>query len=369
MKTGFIESFDKRKIWLYVWDNVKKPKAIVQIFHGMAEHAGRYEEFAKMLNTKGYIVVADDHRGHGKTAGSVENIGKYDGSNIFYDTMHDEMFITKLITEEYKLPVFVFGHSYGSFIAQGYIELISQPISGVILCGSACMKDRIDIFLGRKIAKATMKHKGPDAPAKLVAKMSFGAYDRKVKKGSWLNTDEEEVKKYYADEYCGKTLSAKFYYNFFKALPRIYIKKNLKKIQKNLPILIISGKQDPVGDMGKSVAKLFKLYNHLEMDVRMRLYNDARHEILNEPIKNEVYNSILTFLEGYIVKESLGEKEFERALRISETCKKRKWKLYTQRKIAEKVTTAEDKLELLGKIEKILKTKDEEDFLNKLEEL
>lgn len=368
MKTGFIESFDKRKIWVYVWDDVKNPKAVVQIFHGMAEHAGRYEEFAKKLNSKGYIVVADDHRGHGKTAGSVENLGKYDGSNIFYDTMQDEIYISDLLREEYKLPLFIFGHSYGSFIAQGYIEL-AKPVSGVVLCGSACMKGRPDIFLGRKIAKFIMKRKGPDTPANIIAKMSFGSYDKKVKTGSWLNTDEEEVKKYYADEYCGKTLSAKFYYNFFKALPRIYIKKNLKKIQKDLPMLIISGKQDPVGDMGKSVTKLFKLYNHLELDVRMRLYENARHEILNEPIKKEVYNSVLTFLDGYIIKESLDEKIFERAIRISETCKKRKWKLYTQRKIAEKVSLAENKEEMISKLEKIIKTTDEEGVLNKLEEL
>lgn len=368
MKTGFIKSFDERKIWVYVWDDVKKPKAIVQIFHGMAEHAGRYEAFAKKLNEKGYIVVADDHRGHGKTAGSVENVGKYDGSNIFYDTMHDEMFISDLLLEEYKLPLFIFGHSYGSFIAQGYMTY-AKPISGVILCGSACMKDRLDIFIGRKIAKATMKHKGPDAPANLVAKMSFGKYDKMVKTGSWLNTDEEEVKKYYADEYCGKTLSAKFYYNFFKALPRIYVKKNLKKIQKDLPVLIISGKQDPVGDMGKSVKKLFKLYNHLELDVRMRLYNDARHEILNEPIKNEVYNSVLTFLNGYLIKKSLADEVFERALRISTLCRKKKWKLYTQRKIAEKVANSQNKEEMIEKIEKLVKVTTEEDMLNKLEEL
>ena len=368
MKTGFIESFDQRKIWVYVWDDVKKPKAIVQIFHGMAEHAGRYEDFAKKLNSKGYIVVADDHRGHGKTAGSVENLGKYDGSNIFYDTMQDEIFLSDLLREEYKLPIFIFGHSYGSFIAQGYIEM-AKPVNGVILCGSACMKDRADIFLGRKIAKFIMKRKGPDTPANIIAKMSFGSYDKKVKTGSWLNTDEEEVKKYYADEYCGKTLSAKFYYNFFKALPRIYVKKNLKKIPKDLPVLIISGKQDPVGDMSKSVKKLFKLYNHLELDVRMRLYNDARHEILKEPIKNEVYNSVLTFLDGYIIKESLKGDVFDRAIKISELCKKKKWKLYTQRKIAEKVSTATNKEEMLTKIEKIVKTTNEEDVLNKLEEL
>ncbi len=295
MKTGFLESFDGRKIWVYVWDNVKEPKGIVQIFHGMAEHAGRYEEFAKFLNKNGYIAVANDQRAFGKTAGGLENLGKYDGSNIFFDSMHDGMSLSKKLRTEYNLPIFLFGHSYGSFLAQGVIELATPP-AGVILCGSSYMHGRADIFFGKRVAKLTMKRKGPDAPAKLIEKMSFGKYDKQVKSGSWLNTDENEVKKYYADDLCGKTCSAKFYYAFFKSFDRIYSKKNYRRIKKNLPIYLISGKCDPVGNMGKGVHKLFKFYNHIECNVKMKLYDNARHEILNEPIKQTVYEDVLNFL-------------------------------------------------------------------------
>ena len=307
MQTGYLKAFDNRKIWIYVWDKVQDPKGIVQIFHGMAEHAGRYENFAKFLNTKGYIVVASDHRAFGRTAPDVKEIGTYDGSNIFFDSMHDQMFIGKQLKEEYNLPIFVFAHSYGSFLAQGFMELIGQFYSGaiakfysgVVLCGSAFMKNRADIFFGKRVAKITMKHKGPDAPANLIAKMSFGKYDKKVKTGSWLNTDETEVKKYYADPYCGATCSAKFYYNLFKSFDRLYSRKNYKRIPKDLPIFLISGKCDPVGDMGKSVIKLYKFYLHIDCNVKMKLYDKARHEILNEPIKQTVYEDVLDFFDEH----------------------------------------------------------------------
>ena len=302
MKQDFYESFDKEKIFIYVWDNVKNPKGIVQIFHGMAEHAGRYEDFAKFLNKNGYIVVADDHRAHGKTAGSPDKVGLYSlSSNLFYDTFIDELRISKALVKEYNLPLYVFGHSYGSFLCQAYIEK-SSYYSKAIICGSALMKDRFDVKMGKLVSLLTMKCKGKDAPAKLVAKLSFGKYDKQVKKGSWLNTDENEVKKYYQDPYCGKIMSAKFYVDFFRTFDWVYKKSYMSKIDKSKPLLIISGKNDPVGSMGKSVKKLFKFYLSYDLNVKMKQYENARHEILNEPIKETVYQDILNFIEGKNIK-------------------------------------------------------------------
>ncbi len=295
MEEKFINSFDNTQIWTYTWNDVKNPKGIVQIFHGMSEHAKRYEDFAKFLNKNGYIVFADDHRGHGKTAGE-ENLGKYDGSDIFYDTLQDEIFFSEMLKEKYNLPLFVFGHSYGSFIAQAYIQRCTLA-KAVIICGSANMGGRLDVKLGKLIAKITAKIKGKDAPAKMINKMTFGAYDKAVKNGSWLNTDEEAVKKYYADPLRGKICSAKFYVDFFHALEVIYHKENTKRIPENFPVYIIAGKNDPVGKMGKLVVKLFKLYHELCLNVSMTLYDNARHEILNEPIKQTVYEDVFAFIE------------------------------------------------------------------------
>ena len=160
------------------------------------------------------------------------------------------------------------------------------------------MKNRFDVKLGRLIAKITMDKKGKDAPAKLIEKINFGGYNKKVKSGSWLNTDENEVKKYFADKFCGKPFSAKFYVDFFSAFDRIYKDDYVELIDKNKPLLIISGKDDPVGGMGKSVVDLYKFYISLDIkDVSLKLYNGARHEILNEPIKKQVYSDIIEFLE------------------------------------------------------------------------
>ena len=295
MEEGFFESFDKTKIYFYKWDDVENAKGVVQIIHGMAEHAGRYEDFAKMLNKSGYIVFADDHRAHGRTSGE-EGLGKYDGEDLFLDTLKDEIFISKKLKDEYDLPLYIFGHSYGSFITQNYIEN-SNLYDKAIICGSALMKNRLDVKFGKMIAKITMKNKGKDAPAKLIEKINFGGYNKKVKTGSWLNTDEIEVKKYFADKFCGKPFSAKFYVDFFSAFSRIYKKENLKKIDKTKPILVISGKSDPVGSMGKSVTKLYNFYKNLGLNVDLKLYDNARHEILNEPIKESVYQDIIMFLE------------------------------------------------------------------------
>jgi len=298
MDQGFLKSYDGEKIYVYAWKDVKNPKGIVQIFHGMAEHAKRYDDFAKFLNSQGYIVFADDHRGHGLTAGDPENVGKYKStSNIFYDTLLDELFISKNLVDEYKLPLYVFGHSYGSFLCQAYIEK-SQYYKKAIMCGSALMKDRFDVKMGKLFSILTKKFKGSDAPAKLIAKMSFGKYDKQVKTGSWLNTDSIEVEKYYADKYCGKILSAKFYVDFFRTFDWIYNKEHIRKINIDKPLLLIAGKDDPVGSMGKSVQNLYKFYLGLEVkDVEMKLYENARHEILNEPIKKQVYKDILNFIE------------------------------------------------------------------------
>lgn len=293
---GFFESFDKTKIHFYKWDNVEKPKGVVQLIHGMAEYAGRYEPFAKFLNSLGYIVFADDHRAHGQTAIDESKIGKYDGENLFFDTLKDEIFISNMLKKEYSLPLFVFGHSYGSFLTQAYIEHC-DIYDKAIICGSALMKGRIDVKFGLLIAKMTRFFKGKDANAKLIEKINFGGYNKKFKEGVWLNSVKEEADKYYADKYCGKSFSAKFYIDFFGAFSKIYKKENLLKINKSKPIFLVAGSDDPVGSMGKSVKKLYEFYKSLGLNVSIKLYEGARHEILNEKIKEEVYLDVKNFLE------------------------------------------------------------------------
>lgn len=285
---------------LYIWDDVKSPRGMVQLVHGMAEHLGRYDAFAQFLNDNGYIVLGDDHRGHGKTCAAAP-LGVVPDGDCFQDTVRDLKAITDYAQQTYGLPIVLFGHSYGSFLSQCYIELFSDAIRGVVLCGSA-KQDTPDVNLGLKVSKMQSKLFGKDKPAKLIRKLSFGAYDKQFDDTkevgfAWGNRDHEERKKYLADPLCNQTMSIGFYESFFRGLTQLYLPANLANIRKDLPIYIISGDKDPVGGMGKLVTALFEQYQDIGMQhVEIKLYPDARHELLNEINRQQVYDDVLEFI-------------------------------------------------------------------------
>ncbi|MDD4839136.1 MAG: alpha/beta hydrolase [Clostridia bacterium] len=302
MKYVKFESFDKSIIQCYLWDEVRTPKGVVQILHGMAEHARRYDDFAQFLNKKGYIVFADDHRAHGNTE-KEENIG-YHAGDIYFDTVQDEIAITEHLKKTYDLPVVIIGHSYGSFLSQRYIQLNSQNIAGVVLSGSAYMKGML-LNTGASIAKMQYKLCGGAKKGKFIDKLSFGAYNKPFQKESpqfgWLSRDKEQVKKYVLDPQCGYIMSIAFSKYFLSGLKKAYLPQNLEAIEKKLPIAIFSGEQDPVGGKGKLVKKLFEMYKGIGIeDVSIKLFEGARHEILNETNNKEVYKDFFDAIERFI---------------------------------------------------------------------
>lgn len=296
-----IKGFDDYQVTMSIWLPSCEPKGIVQIFHGMVEHIDRYEDFARYLNSKGYIVAGDDHRGHGRTAG-LEHLGTVPFGHTYFDTIDDEKIITSYLKETYSnLPIFIFAHSYGSFLGQGYIQQNSQDVAGCILSGSANMSG-IEPKIGRLVANIQHKLYGKDKRADLIKKMTFGAYEKPFKKekrqNAWLNRDVDACEKYNADKMCNYTMSVGFYKNFFDGLCRIYEPQRLETIDKDLPIFIMSGDKDPVGKMGKLVSKLYDLYKEIGVkDVKIKLYEDARHEIVNELNKSEVYADVAQWLD------------------------------------------------------------------------
>lgn len=302
MKNEKFTSFDGTVIQCYLWDNVKNPKGVVQIAHGMAEHARRYDNFANFLNRNGYIVYADDHRAHGLTSTkqSAKGVKGYHKGDIYNDTVKDEIAITEYLKKKYNLPVVYLGHSYGSMMGQRYAELPNAS-SGVILCGSAYMKG-IVLSAGSAVANIQYALFGGEREGKLLNKLSFGTYNAKFKKDktafAWLSRDKEQVKKYIFDEQCGNVMSIAFFKFFFSGLKACYKKENLAGIDKNRPIAIFSGDKDPVGGDGKLVKKLYEMYKSEGVtDVTVKLYHDARHEILNETNKAEVYADFLAAVE------------------------------------------------------------------------
>ena len=302
MKTEKFTSFDNTILQCYLWNDVKNPKGVVQISHGMAEHARRYDAFAKFLNANGYVVFADDHRAHGMTSTkqSKKGIYGYHKGDIYNDTVRDEIAITAHLKERFGVPVVYLGHSYGSMLGQRYIEMKNESC-GAILCGSANMKGAL-LGVGRAVANMQYKLLGGEKAGKLLNALSFGSYNAKFKSDktdyAWLSRDKEQVKKYILDEQCGGVMSIAFFKFFFNGLKDSYKKENLAGIDKNKPIAIFSGALDPVGGAGKLVDKLYKQYVDLGVkDVSLKLYADARHEILNEVNNAEVYADFLAAID------------------------------------------------------------------------
>lgn len=300
MNGCYFKSHDGKEIFLYTWDKVNNPIGVIQIFHGMAEHSARYDDFAKYLNTKGYIVYADDHRGHGKTARTVDALG-YLGENGFDNIVKDEYFITKEIKSKYpSLPIFIFAHSFGSFIGQEYINRYSHQINGAIICGSA-KQSGLDFRAGLAITNL-IKLFGDESKQNIfLESIIFGSYNKKIKnnnaKFAWLSHDKTQVQKYENDPYCGTVFTPNFYRNMFIGFKGLYKKEKQNNINKTLPIFIISGKMDPVGKYGKTVEKLFNYYKNLNLtDVSIKLYPNKRHELLNEVNNLEIYDDIFNWI-------------------------------------------------------------------------
>ena len=197
--------------------------------------------------------------------------------------MKDLAELSKKYKAEYpQLPLVLFGHSYGSFLTQGYIERYSAYLAGVVIGGSCCMKGNPSVGFGRMMAGIGCACKGERAPAKLIAKATFGAYEKKLG-GSFISSDPAEVERYRSDPYCSFICSNHFYRCFFRGLKKIYRKKELEGIDRSLPIFLIAGNCDPVGQMGKGVKRLEAMYKKLGCkSVECLIMDGIRHEYLND---------------------------------------------------------------------------------------
>lgn len=290
MRETVFRTNDGQNLVCVIWDNVKNPIGVVQIIHGMDEHIRRYDRFAKYLNKNGYIVFGDDHRAHGKTAGDIKNIGRVGNTpDIFMATVNDEIEILKYLKEKYKLPVFLFGHSYGSFITQRVMERTNLCAAGVCLSGSA----RYPIWLlkiGAMIAWIGMKLRGPNAPAKFLEHFSpiRGTHPDG---GSKLTRDANQVALHNADPMHAEYFSYGFYYSLFHNL--IQISYN---VDCDMPILIISGGSDLVSNNASLATALYKTYQAHNMEnLTIIIYPDARHELLMEINYKDVQRDVLNF--------------------------------------------------------------------------
>ncbi len=299
-------AIDGVEIFARKWlpDESAAPVAVVQISHGMAEHCARYGRFAEALVEAGYAVYANDHRGHGETAGSLENIGYFADQNGHQLVVDDMLSLTRIIKKEHPgLPIFLFGHSMGSILSRSYIFSHADEIKGVILSGTAGdpgLLGRIGVLLTRwEIWRKGKKYRSP-----LLKKLSFGDSNKAFRPNrtefDWLSRDEAEVDKYIADPYCGGTFTAGFFLDLLAVVNEVNDPQNIGKVPSDLPIYVISGDKDPVGKDGKGIIEVCKAFEKAGVrEVVCKLYEDGRHEMLNETNREEVHRDVIDWLDRH----------------------------------------------------------------------
>ena len=288
-----MQEFTYKNISGIEW-KIDNPKKVVVISHGMAEHAKRYDYFATKLNEAGFAVYAIDQIGHG---GAIkDNRGHWEPGD-FNRCVENLYTLVGKAKEEYPdRPVILFGHSMGSFLSQQFIKVHGDAIEKVILSGSAKTGSlhKMGKFISSFFSGGDQKKEN-----KFLNNLSFGSYNKDFAPNrtdfDWLSRDNEQVDKYVADPLCGYCCTTGFFREFLKGLAQL--NENLEFIPKELPIYIMSGSKDPVGAAGRDVKSLYEMYKDLGIkDVEMKLYEDGRHEMLNETNKDEVIADIVNYL-------------------------------------------------------------------------
>ncbi len=296
MKQFKLKSHDGYEIFVTLWDDVSAPKGVIQICHGLSEYAGMFDDLAKYLNGCGYVCFADDHRGHGRTE-SDKNRGRHHG-NVFQKILKDQLFFREWLIEKYSLPVFFFGHSYGSYIGQALAQCDTNcravALGGTGYCNPA-------FFLG---AIAT-------APIALVAgnwrpTFTLKLFDKIYKYKefnhpcAWLSRDPMWCKRHQDDEYSQANMSVAFSYNMFKEVSKLYSKKAGANLSPVTAMGIFCGEKDPMGGK-KSTCKLEKFYKRYGVPTDVHLYPDGRHEMHGEINREEMWKDLADFFDKYII--------------------------------------------------------------------
>ncbi len=315
MKNSTFITYDDSEIYYSFWDDLTKyegesPKGLIQIIHGMSEHSGRYNDFADFLNSQGYIVYATDHRGHGRTAKKIENIGYIQDNDIFH-MVKDEQVFTLLIKEKYpEIPCFLLGHSMGSFILQKYLQhmgivsLLGKAkvqIKGAIIMGSAFRSG--EYYIAKWLSLIFLKVFGDKRMQILESILSkkhnirnpkFILLSNPVQRaGSNVNAINNSKK----DPYYATIFSTKFYYELFTFMIDVFKRYNMELIELEIPLFILSGKGDIVGGKSRKIKKLYKEYKNLgSKDLHMKLYGESFHRILSDNDQKYVYEDIKDWL-------------------------------------------------------------------------
>ena len=302
---SFPSSDGKQKIHAVQWRPEGEPKAILQLVHGMAEHIERYDDFAKFMAKHGYLVVGDNHLGHGKSVGATGQRGYFCEKDAASVLVRDEHRLHEELAGEYPAkPYFILGHSMGSFITRNYLCDYGREVNAAVIMGTG-MQPKALLRVSKFIAGVEGAVRGEHHVSKFMNKVGFGSYCKRIPDATdandWLTTDPEVVKAYNADPDCGFVFTVNGFKTLFELIDRLHDADRLAKMPKELPLLFVSGAEDPVGDYTKGVELAVASVEKAGMRrVSKKYYPGMRHEILNEKEHNIVYEDMLSFFDGIL---------------------------------------------------------------------
>lgn len=286
------------------------PRGLVQIVHGMSEHVERYEGFASFLCEQGFAVCANDHIGHGKSVSSAEDLGHMPlevGEDVL---VADVQTLRELALERLSqrcdmrvsgIPYVIFGHSMGSFITRVFLTRHAFGVRAAVLCGTGHQPRPLSAA-GKALTGSLAKKHGERYVSELVDGMGAGGYGRSIKDAEtnldWIATDPEVVAEYQRDPLCGQKFTVGAYHVLTSLVSDATDLRLARRVPHALPLLFVSGDQDPVGECGAGVHRAAEMYRKAGVEsVTEKLYPGMRHEILNEPVKGEVHRDVLAWLE------------------------------------------------------------------------
>ncbi len=296
--------FDSRdnesRIHAVKWVPDTDPVGILILVHGMAEYIGRYEAFAQYMCEQGFVVAGNDHLGHGDSVGSnpCGYFCKRDPATVVVRDVHR---LKKMIQSEYpELPVFLFGHSMGSLIARNYLTRYGSGINGAVICGTLMMPKALLCGMG-VICSVLKLFQGSKHPSVVMNSIGFGSYCKRIENPrtpfDWLTKDDSIIDAYIDDPKCGFLFTINGFMTLKEILYRLHDRNALEKIPKDLPVLFIYGSEDPCGEYGVAVRKVYEQYRELGIkDVTEKCYENDRHELLNETDKAKVMEDIHSWI-------------------------------------------------------------------------
>ena len=283
------------------WLPLGKPRAVVQIVHGMAEYKERYAPLAQALVASGFAVYAHDHIAHGHSVQDSHELGRMAQKEGAYALVADTYALREEITQQQgsELPVILLGHSMGSFVSRVCLSLHPDAYDGLVLVGTG-NPPALKAFAGNISSKLISAIHGQDHTSDLLDKLGVGSFSKAIKHArtpdDWVNSDPDQVDAYRADPLCGFSFSAGSYVALTSLMYAMVSPKTFKAVRYGMPILLVAGGEDPVGEQGRGVSRVKDLYSNAGAKTQLIIYPGMRHEILNEPESDRVVEDILQWI-------------------------------------------------------------------------